>query len=164
MNWRPGPARLLLLGALLLSALPVATACDLSCWGAEHIEEPSATATFYLACPLGDTSPVSVTITGVCAAPVSSVAPNYYAGPTFVEVWSKNAGECHVLLSFPGGFTYAQDVSFSTQTPQCGTAVVAPSPSTFSVDNPSSTCVAPDAGQDAGIGVSEGEQDASGGD
>jgi hypothetical protein len=59
------------------------------------------------------------------------------------------AGDCHVDLTLAGGFQYSTDVTFAQTTTEgcCPCTSVAPTQTTFMVNNPSMTCV--DAGLDA---------------
>ncbi|HEY6460337.1 MAG TPA: hypothetical protein VIY73_09300 [Polyangiaceae bacterium] len=103
---------------------------------------------FQLSCSTNDLE--SVTATGACGSRL----------PVWGGVWgdvvyvpSDEAGDCHVLLTFATGFTYAGAVTFVTQAGcVCGGAkgtcpsITVPTNGPLQVDNPSSTCVAFDAG------------------
>lgn len=110
-------------------------------------------AVFHLSCSSGDVT--SVLATGPCGTDASLSS---FLGSGSVFVHSRSAGVCHVELTFATGFTYATDVTFTSQPggvcggPQCRCpAHVAPASGPFTVNNPSNTCVAaPDAGADEG--------------
>lgn len=102
---------------------------------------------FHLSCSPNDLS--QVVVTGPCAMPDASLAS--YTDPyneQLVSVGSPRPGTCHVELVFANGFVYATDVSFAFQNVGCGCAsFVGPtSGGSVSVNNPSDTCVALDAG------------------
>jgi hypothetical protein len=65
-----------------------------------------------------------------------------------VTVGSPSPGTCHVELVFANGFKYATDVSFAFQNIGCGCAsFIGPaSGGSVTVNNPSDTCIALDAG------------------
>jgi hypothetical protein len=69
-----------------------------------------------------------------------------------ISINSASAGVCHVELTFATGFTYSTAVTFESQSapkpPVCCPLLTAPTQSTFTVNNPSTTCV--DAEVDAG--------------
>jgi hypothetical protein len=138
------------LGALLLrvgiipltgcQAETVTYACPDSCIQAAY-------ATFELACSPNDLT--SVVATGPCA--VQDAGLSYFTGGTSewtVAVGSAEAGACHVQLEFATGFTYAQDVTFTSQpdpSPKGCTpcpSFIGPTGGPWTVNNPSETCVA----------------------
>ena len=107
-------------------------------------------AIFDLSC--GPTDLTSVVISGPCAMGDASPS-NHVSGSEsqYVSLSSPSPGVCHVELTFATGFTYSADVTFVSESagglcacPQS----TAPTQSTFTVNNPSTTCV--DAGLDAG--------------
>jgi len=111
---------------------------------------------FTLACAPTDVT--NVTVSGPClfgdAAP-STFVPDPRS--TSIPIGSASPGVCHVTIAFATGFTYSADVTFVSQTQwapagcnHCAPYVTPTQPS-FTVNNPSSTCVdaGPDAGQDA---------------
>jgi hypothetical protein len=94
----------------------------------------------------------SVTTTGPCSMPEAGLSS--YVGNGSVFVQSDGPGVCHIELTFATGFTYSADATFATHSggvcggPQCTCPpVIAPTQTTFMVNNPSTTCV--DAGLDA---------------
>jgi len=147
-----GPVRLVgLVGLVGLGACQADTVqygCPSSCIGAAY-------ATFDLACSPNDLA--SVVATGPCAMPDAGVS--YYTGTEtelLVTVGSPEAGVCHVALRFATGFSYEQDVTFTSQadpTPKgCSPcpSFIGPTVGPWAVNNPSDTCVAlPDAGASA---------------
>jgi hypothetical protein len=60
---------------------------------------------------------------------------------------SPSPGVCHIELIFATGFTYSTDVMFNSQEGECASSNV-PILGPFTVNNPSDTCVALDAGGD----------------
>jgi hypothetical protein len=138
------------LGALIV----MAGGCDSSLDCPPIPCDPKATtdAVFSLSCHPTDLT--SVAVSGPCAMNDASLA-NYVFGP-YIDVSSPSPGMCHVELRFASGFTYSADVSFGLQMdsspPGCGQCPphIGPIHGTFTVNNPSTTCV--DAGIDAGAG------------
>lgn len=108
---------------------------------------------FELSCAPTDLA--SISVSGPCATGDASNSQEPL-GPTgtAVGVASPSPGVCHVVLLFATGFRYAADVTFVSQsdTPPPGCPVshyTVPTQRTFTVNNPSNTCV--DAGLDAGV-------------
>jgi hypothetical protein len=115
-------------------------------------------------------APAAVTkavLTGPCAPTVRDAAPSDGSGGSafgfscatavktpFVDCSqvyfdASGPGVCHVELTFADGFTYSADVTYSTVPPYCGCPSISglvPSPATLTVNNPSATCGALDAG------------------
>lgn len=117
-------------------------------------------ATFRLSCNPNDLTKVDVT--GPCALnppdggfrvydPDAGLA--WYTGAAtewYVGVFASAPGVCHIELIFATGFTYSQDVTFDWQG-ECGEHYIGPTSGPFTVNNPSSTCMAlpaADAGAD----------------
>jgi hypothetical protein len=110
-----------------------------------------AFATFHLSCSPNDLT--NVVATGPCSDPDASL--EWYTGADsewIVGVAAQSPGDCHIVLTFATGFTYAADVTFTSQNEGCGCpSYIGPVASTgpLTVDNPSDTCVAAhDAGGD----------------
>jgi hypothetical protein len=100
-------------------------------------------ATFNLSCPNDLTS---IVVTGSCANPDGGAG--WYVGKDgTVSVSSPSPGVCHIELIFATGFTYSTDVMFNSQEGECASSNV-PILGPFTVNNPSDTCVALDAGGD----------------
>jgi hypothetical protein len=104
---------------------------------------PGATesATFNLSCAAADLT--NVAVTGPCAG--SFPHPSTDVPENSLNIYSPSSGVCHVELTFATGFTYSTDVTFtsSTQTSSCcgDVTTVTPTQATFTVNNPSTTCV-----------------------
>lgn len=139
-----------LVGLAACQADTVQYGCPSACIGAAY-------ATFELACSPNDLA--SVAATGPCAMPEAGVP--YYTGTEsefLVAVGSPEAGACHVTLQFATGFTYEQDVTFTSQpdpSPKGCTpcpSFIGPTAGPWTVNNPSDTCVALPA-SDAGAGT-----------
>jgi hypothetical protein len=110
-------------------------------------------AKFELSC--GSTDLTSVVVAGPCATGDASPS-GYLSGSDgqYVLLSSWSPGVCSVALMFATGFTYSAEVTFVSQTEgndpnrcSCQTTI-SPTQTTFTVNNPSTTCV--DAGLDAG--------------
>ena len=119
----------------------------------DNISRVTTPATFELACAPSDLT--AVNILGPCAGNnLRSDPADYYGngegGLGKLEVSSQVAGLCHVELTFASGFVYSTNVTFAGTADRCGTAFINPTQSTFTVNNPISTCV--DAGSAAGAG------------
>jgi len=114
-------------------------ACTVSCG------IPYGFATFNLSCSA--THLTNVAVSGPCA---TDDGPSYSVAGQSISINSTSAGVCHVELTFATGFTYSTDVTFESQSapkpPVCCPLLTAPTQSTFTVDDPSATCV--DAGSD----------------
>jgi len=135
----------------LLTEPALACSSQTVCPGSCPINQP---AIFHLSC--GPTDLSSVALSGPCAVADSSPS-NYVFGATDMElaIRSPSAGQCHVTLMFANGFTYSADIGFGSQTdsltPGCSCPLyTVPTPSTFAVGNPTSTCS--DAGRDVAVG------------
>jgi hypothetical protein len=105
-------------------------------------------AIFDLSC--GATDLTSVVLSGPCATGDASPS-NYLDGGSSVIISSPSPGVCHVELTFATGFTYSADVTFVSEGAggQCVCPRnTAPTQTTFTVNNPSTTCL--DAGLDTG--------------
>jgi hypothetical protein len=116
----------------------------------------SLPATFVLSCSRSDLASVVATRgSGPCATIDASA---FWASggntPSDVNVFSTEAGVCHVVLTFASGFRYSADVTFASGPGGCRgcpPAIKPMPPATFQVDNPASTCLGgPDAGDDEG--------------
>jgi hypothetical protein len=113
-----------------------------ACPGAIRSNQP---AIFNLSCP---TALTKITLSGSCsdsdAGPSNSRIDQ---SMNFVTVASPIAGTCHVVLTFATGFTFSADVIFVTHTAtdppgsDCTSPYTGPTQSTFTVNNPSDTCV-----------------------
>jgi len=109
-------------------------------------------ATFNLSCDPTDLT--SVVLSGPCATGEAGLSTYVVAGEPYVHIGSLGPGVCHVQLAFSNGFTYSAEVTFVSQTDDSGPgcppcpSYIAPTQSTFMVNNPSTTCQ--DAGPDAG--------------
>jgi hypothetical protein len=118
-------------------------------------------AQFQLSC--AQTNLTSVALSGVCATGDADPSDDEVYPPTrSLYIESPSPGECHVALTFATGFTYSADVTFTVQTDPMPASChpcsyVAAAQPTFTVDNPTDTCV--DAGLDAGV---DAPQDAPG--
>lgn len=101
---------------------------------------------FLLACNPNDLT--RVVVTGPCADPDASLE-SYTGAATkwMVGVFSPSPGVCHIELQFATGFTYATDVTFTSQSDVCG-SFIGPTSSPYHVNNPPNTCLASDAGDD----------------
>ena len=116
-------------------------------------------ATFTLTC--SPTDLMDVSISGPCFGADAAPSTNLpHASSTSVQIGSPTPGVCHVTLTFASGFTYSADVTFVSQTdpapsgcPTCS-PYVTPTQRTFTVNNPTTTCV------DAGAGASDSSADA----
>jgi hypothetical protein len=111
---------------------------------------PPTSAIFDLSCVATDL--VTVALSGVCAT--GDASPSNYLSGQSVEISSQTPGVCHVELMFATGFTYSTEVEFTSKTwpiEYCNgsgsESYIGPTQVTFSVNNPSTTCV--DAGIDA---------------
>ena len=115
-------------------------------------------ATFLLSCTTANLT--SVEITGPCeqdaGLSVTRSVDAAWVGNVFVQ--GQSPGVCHVRLTFATGFTYSTDVTFSSQSggvcggPQCKCGdILAPTVGTFTVNNPSDTCVVADSGADVSV-------------
>jgi hypothetical protein len=109
-------------------------------------------ATLRLAC--APTEPPTAVVTGPCAVDASTFAaadPGWSCSSTACYLNASTAGDCHLTLTFAGGFTYTTDVEFK-EMPQaccgCPLPYVVASPSEATIDNPISTCASVDAGGD----------------
>jgi hypothetical protein len=102
-------------------------------------------AIFDLSCASTDLTAVDVS--GPCAVADAGTSPGFYVRGGQIAISSDVAGVCHVQLTFVSGPTYSTAVTFSATVDDCGTTSVEPTQSTFTVDNPSSTCA--DGGSDA---------------
>lgn len=116
-------------------------------------------ATFILTCAPTDVT--SVSLSGPCSGAdggSSTYVPD--SSSASVQVGSASPGVCHVTIMFSTGFTYSVDVTFVSQMDPapsgCGTCspYVTATERTFTVNNPSTTCV------DAGAGASDSSADA----
>lgn len=122
------------------ASTPAVHGCNGSC------AIPYVPATLNLSCSTTDL--VSVAVSGPCS---TDGAPWYRATGQFIEVTSPSAGICHVELTFATGFAYSTDVTFTTPPADpsvCCPVATAPTQATFTVNNPSATCV--DTSSDAG--------------
>jgi hypothetical protein len=121
--------------------------CNISC------PDLFTSAIFILSCDGADLT--NVAVSGPCATGDGTIPYSLdSADPTTLYVGSTSTGVCHVELTFGTAFTYSTDVTFSlsTQTGSCCPGpYIAPTQATFTVKNPSTTCV--DAGNDAGADV-----------
>lgn len=113
----------------------------------------SSGAVFAVSCSPSDLQ--SVVVTGPCAAMLSGAALN--RGP-YISVPCEIEGTAHFVLHFASGFTFERDVTFVKETPGCQgcaphfRATEAP----IVVNNPpSSSCLLPDAGDDARLSDAE---------
>jgi hypothetical protein len=155
----------LVLAAGLLVVPGGCSSTESVCCGTCPANEPAA---FQLSCSVDDLR--SVVASGPCMMGDASL-PNVFGrlngwesgnGRVFVDV--DGPGACHIELTFATGFSYSTDVTFALQSGgMCGACACgdyhAPTTGPFTVNNPSSTCVAlPDAGADEG-GVNEGGAD-----
>ncbi len=121
-------------------------ACCLAC-------TTGAGATLQLAC--ATTEPPTVAVTGPCtfddASALGGTAPGVGCSSTACTLFALTSGDCHVVLTFAGGFTYTTDVQFM-DVPQaccgCPGAALAASPTEAVVDNPMATCAAGDGGRE----------------
>jgi len=109
-------------------------------------------AIFELSCDSTDLT--NVAVTGPCETDAG--APFYVFEGSITLNGPPTAGVCHVALKFATGFTYATDVTYAFEPfPDCNghstDYELAPSPRTFAVNNPSTTCV--DAGRDGATGL-----------
>jgi hypothetical protein len=110
-----------------------------------------ANATLQLSC--ATTEPPTAVVTGPCmfadASPPGTTVPGIGCSSTQCTLFALTSGDCHVVLTFAGGFTYTTDVEFMDVPQACcgcpGTALAA-SPTGAMVDNPMATCAASDAG------------------
>lgn len=105
---------------------------------------------FKLACSPNDLT--RVVATGPCANPDAGL--EWYTGATtkwIVSVPSPSPGVCHIELQFATGFTYATDVTFTSQSDGCG-SFIGPASTPYVVNNPPDTCLASDAGDGEGGG------------
>jgi hypothetical protein len=110
---------------------------------------PYGFATFNLSCSATDLT--NVAVSGPCAT--DDASPSYYVAGQSIEINSPTPGVCHVELTFATGFTYSTDVNFMSQTapnpPVCCPLLTAPTQTSFTVNNPSTTCVDAGAVSDA---------------
>ncbi len=117
----------------------------------------SVGARFVLSCRPAE--PPQVMASGACSG-ADATASESLANPVgswvqiagdSVNVFSPAAGACSVMLTFATGFTYSQDVTFTSEsTPlppgcECWQHTV-PATASFAVDNPPETCADADAG------------------
>jgi hypothetical protein len=133
-----------------LAVLGVVLALCTECGGRHACPRvcPFETAVFHLSC--GSAGLTRVGLSGACSAGDSG-SSSYLADPgsTLVDVSSSRPGQCHVVLAFATGFTYAGDVTFASRIdkpdPDCpGCSYTVPTPSTFTVNDLNVAC--PDAG------------------
>ncbi len=144
-----GPVQLILTTLITAGAIvsvgcsfdaPTSHACADSC------SIPYSAATLNLSCSATDL--MNVVVSGPCS---TDGGPWYRAAGQFVELSSPSPGVCHVELTFATGFVYSTDVTFTTPPADpsaCCNTATAPTLATFTVNNPSATCV--DAKGDAG--------------
>src|SRR5579863_4562546 len=107
---------------------------------------PYRPATLNLSCSATDLT--NVTVSGPCS---TDGAPWYEATGSWIDITSPSAGVCHVELTFATGFVYSTDVTFTMPPADpsvCCNWATTPTQTTFTVNNPSATCV--DAGNDEG--------------
>jgi hypothetical protein len=101
-------------------------------------------AQFNLACAPTDLA--SVVLSGSCATDADASPANYVQGGnlSYLFINGTSTGTCHVELTFASGFTYSADVEFVPEQSENGCPVCSPytaTVGTFSVNNPSTTCV-----------------------
>ncbi len=112
-----------------------------------NFETANQFAEFRLSCAPTDLT--SMSVSGPCAGADASISdPTASAS---LAISSPSPGVCRVTLTFATGFTYATDVTFVLQSDDDTCPVwhyTAPTQRTFTVNNPSTTCV--DAGLDGG--------------
>jgi hypothetical protein len=114
--------------------------CTVSC------RIPYGFATFNLSCSATDLT--NVAVSGPCTAVADT--PSNLVFEQSIPIYSPSPGVCHVELTFATGFTYSTDVTFTSQSANpsaCCPLLTAPTQTSFTVNNPSTTCV------DAGASV-----------
>jgi hypothetical protein len=132
------------LAAIVVTTQFVIVACDESpcAPGCETV----GAATFLLSCSPNDLT--SVTVSGPCGTADASLSPETGREQGVVAILSPSPGVCHIELTFSTGFTYASDVTFTSQSVCSCPSFIGPTGGPFVVDIPGSACV--DAGADTG--------------
>jgi hypothetical protein len=111
---------------------PCATAADA---GVEFVESVDAGAVNIPACAAG---------LGFTCAPLTKTP---FSDCDRVYLSATGAGTCHIALDFSDGYTFSADVDWQDHAEGCGCPdLLLPSQNTLVVQNPSSSCVATDAG------------------
>ncbi len=121
---------------------------------------PSGDASLFLVEPpatySGGSGPPASAGFGFACAPITETP---FSGCKEVYLAATAPGVCHVELTFATGFTYSTDVTFASQRDpappgcaQCPAYIAPSSQATFTVNNPSTTCL--DAGSSEGADAS----------